>query len=152
MIYMPSPIFDHVHPIIITVTFNFPKFVSACKKIRPFYRFILEIQQILEPQDLKDLAHFWLTPFTKIIIKVAFLNFYQYTKNQFIPLTPLITKFSNKSKKRYFWPIFRFLGYNFFLKFRLLHTQHKKTTEPIPLKLPDRKMEGQKYGRADPNI
>ena len=30
--YKPSPIFGLAHPIIITVTFSFPKFVLACKK------------------------------------------------------------------------------------------------------------------------
>ena len=32
MIYKASLIFDYVHSIIINVTINFPKFVSACKK------------------------------------------------------------------------------------------------------------------------
>ena len=31
MIYKALPIFDHAHPMIIKVTFTFPKFVSACK-------------------------------------------------------------------------------------------------------------------------
>ena len=33
MIYKASPISDHAYPIIIKVTFSFPKFVLACKKI-----------------------------------------------------------------------------------------------------------------------
>ena len=32
MIYEASPIFNHTQPIIIKVTFSFPKFVSAYKK------------------------------------------------------------------------------------------------------------------------
>ena len=33
-----SPIFDYAHPIIIQVTINFPKFVSACKKSAHFIK------------------------------------------------------------------------------------------------------------------
>ena len=36
MIYKASPIFEYAHPIIIKVTTNFPKFVSACKKLTHF--------------------------------------------------------------------------------------------------------------------
>ena len=33
MIYKASPIFDYAQPKIIKLTFSFPTFVSACKKI-----------------------------------------------------------------------------------------------------------------------
>ena len=43
MIYKATLIFNHAHPIIIKVTFSFPKFVSACKKsaefINPFLKY-----------------------------------------------------------------------------------------------------------------
>ena len=80
MIYKALPIFDHSHPIIISVTFSVHKSVSACKR----YRF-LEMHQILESQNLKGHAYFWPPPF-KIHWLSSFLNLYQDTKNQFIPL------------------------------------------------------------------
>ena len=58
MIYKALRIFDNSHQIIIKVTFSLPKFVSACKKISSFHQFVLEIQEILEPEDLKGHAHF----------------------------------------------------------------------------------------------
>ena len=73
-----------------------------------------------------------------------------------------MTKFSNKSKNSYFWPIFLIFGTNKFLKKNpvLSHTTHgsltpcqvsEKTNEPIPRKLLDRRMEGQKDGQTNPN-
>ena len=54
-----SPIFEHSHPIIIKLTFSFPKFVSACKKPAHFFTsFLRYIWQILEFQDLRGCAHF----------------------------------------------------------------------------------------------
>ena len=85
MIYKVSPIFDYAHPIIIKVTINFPKFVAACKKISLFHQFILEIEQILEPQGRKGHVHFPSPPPKKLL---AFMSFYQHTKNQFIQLIP----------------------------------------------------------------
>ena len=41
MIYNASPIFDYAHPIIVTVTFSFPKFVSTCKKSAHFLNSLL---------------------------------------------------------------------------------------------------------------
>ena len=32
---------EHTHLVIIKLTLGFPKFVSACKKLDPFYQFIL---------------------------------------------------------------------------------------------------------------
>ena len=45
--------FDHTHPVIIKVIFRFPEFAPVCEKISSIHQFILEIQQILEPHDLK---------------------------------------------------------------------------------------------------
>ena len=59
-IFKTSPNFDHTHPVILTATFSFHKFVSACKKFSPIHCFILKIQQILESWDLQDHAHFYL--------------------------------------------------------------------------------------------
>ena len=59
----------------------------------------------------------------------------------------LMKKFSNKSKKNYFWSIFdpfcQFLAQIFFEK-----SDSEKTNEQIPRKLPDRKTEGLKDGRT----
>ena len=42
----------HDHSIIIKVTFSFPKFVSACKKICSIHQVTLEIQHLLGSYDL----------------------------------------------------------------------------------------------------
>ena len=49
--------------------------------------FILEIQQILVSQDLKDHAYFWSSP-SKNHESNLVLNFYKHTKNQFMTLFP----------------------------------------------------------------
>ena len=60
-IFKALPIFHHTHPIFIKVTFSFRKFVSPCKKSAQYF------------EKLKKYL-------------LAFLNFYQYTKNQFTPV------------------------------------------------------------------
>ena len=53
MIYKALLIFDHAHPIIKVIIK-----VTNAKKISSFYRFILEIEQILVSQDQKGRGHF----------------------------------------------------------------------------------------------
>ena len=45
---MAMPLFEHANPKIIEITFSFPEFALACKKICFFHLFIFEIQSILE--------------------------------------------------------------------------------------------------------
>ena len=52
------PIFDCAHPIIIEVTFIFPKFVSGCKRLAYLINSFLKIQQMFEFHDLKSHTHF----------------------------------------------------------------------------------------------
>ena len=40
-----TPIFDHAHSIIVKVTFSFPEFVPACRKISSSHHFIIEKRQ-----------------------------------------------------------------------------------------------------------
>ena len=48
---MAKPNFDHIHPKVIEITFSFPVFAPARKKISSFHQLILEIQSILESSD-----------------------------------------------------------------------------------------------------
>ena len=80
MIYKASPIFDNANPIIMKVTFSFRK------KISSFHKSIHKIQQILQPKTWKT-TPFLTTTIQKLLKQLlAFINFYQHTKNQFIPL------------------------------------------------------------------
>ena len=73
----------------------------------------------------------------------------------------LMTKFSNKFKKQHFWPIFgarTFFSKNEVLSRTSSHgplTDEHKTNEPLPRKLPEERMKGQKdrrpEGQTDPN-
>ena len=69
------PIYEKTYPKITKKTFSFPEFVSAGKNISSIHRFILEIQQILESQNLKGHLHFW--PHPPKIIKVTF-SFFEF--------------------------------------------------------------------------
>ena len=40
-----TPIFDHAHSPIVKVTFSFPEFVPACRKISSSHHFIIEKRQ-----------------------------------------------------------------------------------------------------------
>ena len=82
MIYKASPISDYADPIIIKITINFPKFVSACKKPAYFINSFLR--------------------------SMRFLNFYQHTKNQFIHIIPSWDKANFRVLRpnghTHFWP------------------------------------------------
>ena len=84
MINKTSPIFEHAHP----VTFSFLKSLSLCKKsthlISPFLRY----SRFRIPWP-KMQYPFLTTTIEKLLKELlAFLYFYQHTKNQFIPSIP----------------------------------------------------------------
>ena len=70
---MTTPIFNHVNPDIVEVTFSFRESVSVSKKlVYSIYSFLK--QPILETCDQSGQAYFW--PYQLLI----FMNLYQHTK------------------------------------------------------------------------
>ena len=57
MYYMGMPIFDYARPKIIEITFSFPKFPAACKKIKN--QFIPSIQSWDTVNDQTGPTRFW---------------------------------------------------------------------------------------------
>ena len=70
---MATSIFDHTHPKIIEINFNFPEFSPACKKISLFHLLNLEIQSILESLDQTGHSHFWPCSPKKFLINFKFM-------------------------------------------------------------------------------
>ena len=54
---MALPIFDHAHPKIIEITFNFSAYAPARKNISSFHLFLFVIQSILASYDHTDHSH-----------------------------------------------------------------------------------------------
>ena len=76
MIYEASPVFDKVHPIIIKVTFSFPKFLSACKKSAHFIHSWDTAD--FRVWDLKGQTHIWPPKIIKVIFGFPeFLSMHQ---------------------------------------------------------------------------
>ena len=65
MIYKAFPIFDHAHPIIIKVTFSFPKFVSACKKSAKFINSYLRYSRF-QSSDTQKTTPIFITSIQKL--------------------------------------------------------------------------------------
>ena len=83
MIFKDSPIFDYVHPIIMREIFSFHKCVW--KRSAHFINSFWDTADFRDPGHKR--SHQFLTTTTQKLSKNlwAFLNFYQHTKNQFIP-------------------------------------------------------------------
>ena len=88
MIYQASAIFNSAHPIIIKITINFPKFLSARKKSAHFINSFRDREDFRDPRPKRPCS--FLTTTTQKLLKylMFFLDFYQHTKNQFIQLIP----------------------------------------------------------------